>query len=360
MDSDRTDTLRDAVLAAAASGTPIHVVGGGTKSFYGRPMATRGGAAVRLETAEHRGILSYEPSELVLTARSGTPLAEMEAVLAENGQMLAFEPPHFGAGATLGGAVAAGLSGPRRAFAGAVRDFVLGCRMINGKGEVLRFGGQVIKNVAGFDVARLMVGAMGTLGLLLEISLKVLPRPECERTLVLPMGEQDALAAMVRWPGEPWPLSGLAYDESWVYLRLAGAESSVAAAAAALGGAAAMDGPGFWQGLREQEGRFFNFPSLGQRLWRISLAPAALPLKLAGHWFLDWGGALRWLRSDEPPAKVFAVVGEAGGHATLFRGEGDGQVFQPLPAQLLTLHRNLKQAFDPAGLFNPGRLYEDF
>ncbi|MGZ8217196.1 glycolate oxidase subunit GlcE [Methylomagnum sp.] len=356
MNSDHTDPLRQAVLDALAANRPLSIQGGGTKPFYGRSIQ-----AAPLDVAAHRGILSYEPTELVLTARCGTPLAEIEARLAEHGQMLPFEPPHFGAGATLGGAVACGLSGPRRAFAGSVRDCVLGCKILNGQGEILSFGGRVMKNVAGFDVSRLMVGAMGTLGVLLEISVKVLPKPECERTFVFPMATPDALAAMNRWCGESWPLSGLAYDESWVYLRLAGAESAVEAAHRTLGGDMAADGPGFWHRLKEQQGRFFQYPALGRDLWRLSVAPATPPLDLPGHWFYDWGGALRWLRTDAPAAAVFDAAAKTGGHATLFRGQaGDGRVFQPLSPGLKTLHLNLKRAFDPHGLLNPGRLYEDF
>ncbi|CAL1241372.1 glycolate oxidase subunit GlcE [Candidatus Methylocalor cossyra] len=357
MDSDHSEQLRQAVLDAGACGRPLRIVGGGSKAFYGRPVVGE-----PLEVAPHRGILSYQPSELVLTARAGTPLAEIEAVLAEHGQMLPFEPPHFGPGATLGGAVATGLSGPRRAFAGSVRDCVLGCRLLNGKGEILAFGGQVMKNVAGFDLARLMVGAQGTLGVLLEISLKVLPRPEWERTLVFPMATPAALATMVRWCREPWPVSGLAYDESWIHLRLSGTEPAVEATRRQLGGELAADGPGFWQGLKEQRSRFFQLPSLGARLWRLSLPPATPPLvELPGHWFYDWGGALRWLRSDAPGELVFEAARRVGGHATLFRGPcPDGRVFQPLPPALEALHRRLKRAFDPKGLFNPGRLYEDW
>lgn len=371
MTADCSETLRQTVLDAMADHRPLAIVGGGSKAFYGRRpgQAGREGAQAAesrsmplpICMSAHRGILAYEPTELVLTARAGTPLAEIETLLAGEGQMLGFEPPHFGAEATLGGAVATGLSGPRRAFAGSVRDAVLGCRVINGKGEILSFGGQVMKNVAGFDLARLMVGALGTLGLILEVSLKVLPRPECERTLVLPLAAADALAAMNRWCGESRPLSGLAYDESWVFLRFAGAEPAVAAAAAELGGDVAADGPGFWRRLKEQQGRFFQYPPLGARLWRLSVAPATPVIDLPGHWFYDWGGALRWLRTDAPAAAVFAAAAGGRGHATLFRGEAeDGRVFQPLPPVLKTLHRNLKRAFDPQGLFNPGRLYEDF
>lgn len=376
MNSDDSESLRQTVLKAAAADRPLEITGGRSKAFYGRgpragapgneSLATKTGSKANhaapafLETTGHRGILNYEPTELVLTARAGTPLAEIEAALKAEGQMLAFEPPHFSAGATLGGTVATGLSGPRRAFAGSVRDAVLGCKLINGRGEILSFGGQVMKNVAGFDLSRLMVGALGTLGVLLEISLKVLPRPECERTLVFALAGAEAPAAMIRWCGEPWPISGLAFDGSWAFLRLSGAEPAVAAAAARLGGDPAADGPGFWHRLREHQGRFFEYPGLGIRLWRLSVAPAAPPIDLPGHWLYDWGGALRWLRTDAPAAAVFAAAAALRGHATLFRGDsGDGRVFQPLPPALHVLHRNLKRAFDPQGLFNPGRLYED-
>ena len=361
MHSDHSESLRQTVLSALAANRPLAIVGGNTKAFYGR-RATPGDAAPnRLETAAHRGIVGFEPTELVLTARSGTPLAEIEALLAAHGQILPFEPPRFGAGATLGGTVACGFSGPRRPYAGSVRDCVLGCKILDGQGEILSFGGQVMKNVAGFDVSRLMVGALGTLGVLLEISLKVLPRPECERTLVFAMAQPEALAAMNRWCAEPWPISGLAHDESWIYLRLSGAEPAVAAAHKQLGGDVAADGEGFWHRLCEQRLRFFQYPALGNALWRLSVPPAAPPLELPGCWFYDWGGALRWLKTDIPGSAVFAAAAGVGGHATLFRGyTGDGRVFQPLPPAVKNLHLNLKRAFDPQGLLNPGRLYEDF
>jgi glycolate oxidase FAD binding subunit len=360
MNSDQSEFLRQTVLDAMAAKRPLTIRGSGSKAFYGR-RSSLAGALQPLETAGHCGIVSFEPTELVLTARSGTPLAEIEDLLAGHGQMLAFEPPHFGEGATLGGTVACGFSGPRRAFAGSIRDCVLGCKILNGKGEILSFGGQVMKNVAGFDVSRLMAGALGTLGVLLEVSLKVLPRPECERTFVSPMATREALPAMNRWCGEPWPISGLAYDESWIYLRLAGAEPAVEAAHRKLGGDEAADGEGFWRRLKEQQGRFFQYPALGANLWRLSVAPATPELDVPGHWFYDWGGALRWLRSDAPAEAVFREAERAGGHATLFRGSsGAGHVFQPLLPALKALHLNLKRAFDPQNLLNPGRLYEDF
>jgi glycolate oxidase FAD binding subunit len=353
MNSDRSAALRQAVLDGLARNTPLTVAGSGSKAFYGR----RGAEGLPLSTAAHRGILRFEPTELVLTARSGTPLAEIEALLAEHGQMLGFEPPYFGEGATLGGTLACGFSGPRRAFAGAARDFVLGCKLLNGKGEILSFGGEVMKNVAGFDLSRLMVGALGTLGVILEASLKVLPKPECEQTLCFEMSPAEALGVMSEWCGEAWPLSGLAFGGRRLCARLSGAERAVAAAARALGGEPLGNDVAFWRDLCEHRHRFFQG---GGDLWRLSLAPATPPLDLPGPCFYDWGGALRWLKTDAPADTVFETAHRHGGHATRFRSaSADGRVFQPLPPGLKTLHRNLKRAFDPDGLLNPGRLYED-
>ena len=350
--ADRTQVLQQSVTAARANGTPLQIVGGGTKAFYGRAPEGE-----RLSLAGHVGIISYEPTELVVTARSGTRLADIEAVLAANGQMLAFEPPHFGPAATLGGCVASGLSGPRRPYGGAVRDHVLGLRLLNGKGEVLRFGGEVMKNVAGYDVSRLMAGAMGTLGVLLEVSLKVLPRPAVELTLRQPGTVGQAIESMNRWAGRPLPLSATAFDGEHLHVRLSGTESGVRAARSQIGGEPAADGDSFWQRLREQRHAFFE-SSLP--LWRLSVPPATAPLDLPGKFLVDWGGAQRWLLGDAPPALVRATAVKAGGHATLFRG-GDrmGEVFQPLAPGIAALHRNLKAAFDPDGLFNRGRLYAD-
>lgn len=359
--ADLTEALQARVALAVEQRQPLALWGGGTKHFLGRRPAHSEAAPQRLEIGGHCGIVDYDPAELVLTARAGTPLVEIEALLADHGQMLGFEPPHFGSGATLGGAVACGWSGPRRPFAGSVRDSVLGCRLINGRAEVLSLGGRVMKNVAGFDLSRLMVGSMGTLGLLLELSIKVLPRPDCERTLVFPMRAGEALKAMNRWAGQPWPLTGLAADDSWTWVRLAGTEAALAAVEAALGGDRAVAGANFWQGLKEQRSRFFSYPPLGEQLWRISLAPATPPLDLPGHWLYDWGGALRWLRTEVEPGRVWQAAEQAGGHATRVRGAGPGEaVFQPLPPALGTLHRQVKQALDPHGLFNPGRLYAAF
>jgi len=353
MDADLSESLRQAVLDAMDLGTPLRIAGSGSKGFYGRPSSGN-----VLDTAGHAGILRFEPTELVLTARCGTRLSEIETVLAEYGQMLPFEPPHFGAKATLGGTLACGFSGPRRPFAGSARDCMLGCRILNGKGEILSFGGEVMKNVAGFDISRLMVGAMGTLGVILDASLKVLPKPERELTVSFEQSMEEALNAMNRWCSEPWPLSGLAYDGSRIHARLAGSDRVIDAVYGKFGGDVLKDGDAFWQDLREQRHEFFRADG---NLWRLSLAPATPVLDLSGVWFYDWGGALRWLKTDAPSETVFRAAQAAGGHATLFRGHsGDGRVFQPLPDSLNALHANLKRAFDPMGLFNPGRLYENF
>ena len=350
--SDITEALRERVLAAAVDKQPLRIRGGGTKDFYGNPPEGE-----LLETAGHAGIVAYEPTELVVTVRAGTRLAELEAALAEQGQMLAFEPPHFG-DATVGGCVAAGLSGPRRATAGAARDYVLGVKLLSGSGEILNFGGQVMKNVAGYDVSRLVTGAMGTLGLLLEVSLKVLPKPHAEATLRLELPQDKAIEAINRWGGQPLPLSATCWNDGLLSVRLSGARAAVAAARERIGGEAVAGAEGFWHALREQQDGFFSGEAA---LWRLSLPSKAAPLNLPGSPLIEWGGAQRWLKSDAPATTLREAAARAGGHATLFRG-GDKSmgVFQPLPEPLLQIHSKLKRTFDPQGLFNPGRLYSGF
>jgi len=340
------------IRAAVADKTPLRIRGGGAKDFYGGALSGE-----ILGTSAYRGIVEYEPTELVLTARAGTPLAEIETTLREEGQMLAFEPPHFGA-ATLGGCIAAGLSGPRRAYAGAVRDLVLGVRMLDGKGSDLRFGGRVMKNVAGYDVSRLMAGSMGTLGVILEISLKTLPLPAAELTLRREQTPAEAIALMNKWAGKPLPLSATCHIDNLLYVRLSGAVAAVRAAREKLGGEEVADGTAFWHSLREQQLDFFG---QAQPLWRLSLKSTAPPLHLPGRQLVEWGGALRWLKSDADAKTVREAAALGGGHATLFRG-GDktSGVFHPLPSVLLRLHRRLKQSFDPAGILNPGRMYPDY
>jgi glycolate oxidase FAD binding subunit len=342
-------TIRDAV----ARKRPLRIRGGGTKDFYGGAVQGED-----LSTLAYRGIVAYEPTELVITARAGTPLAEVEAVLREKGQVLAFEPPHFGPAATLGGCVATGLSGPRRAYAGSARDFVLGVRVLDGKGDDLKFGGQVMKNVAGYDVSRLMTGSLGTLGVLLEVSLKVLPLPASETTLHFKLGETEAVTRMNQWAAQPLPISATAFRDGDLGVRLSGARSAVEAAVKKLVGTRVNPDQAerFWTGIREQTDPFFSGDA---PLWRLSVKPTTPPLELAGGQLIEWGGALRWLKSAADPKTIREAAARSGGHATLFRG-GDraAGVFHPLPPALMTLHRNLKQAFDPAGIFNPGRLYD--
>jgi glycolate oxidase FAD binding subunit len=342
----------DRIRAAYAAETPLVIHGGGSKTFYGNPDEGE-----VLATRALTGVVDYQPKELVLTARAGTPLAELEALLAEHKQMLAFEPPHFNGAATLGGCVASGLSGPRRPYTGSVRDFVLGVRMIDGSGQPLRFGGQVIKNVAGYDVSRLMVGALGTLGLLTDVSLKVLPRPAAETTLQFELDEVAAIQRMNQWAGQPLPLSATSWHAGLLSVRLSGAPSSVRAAQVKLGGEPLHEAGAFWQRLRDQATPFFD----KRPLWRLAVNPTTPPLQLGDAQWIEWGGAVRWLASDLPAATLREAAKTAGGHATLFRGRApaDG-VFAPLAPALLTLHRNLKQRFDPRSIFNRGRLYPDF
>ena len=345
------------VRAAAAAGTALCLRGGGSKDFHGRE-ATGEVFDLRANT----GVVAYEPTELVVTVRGGTPLAELEAVLAEKGQYLAFEPPHFGAGATVAGCVAAGLSGPRRASMGAVRDFMLGVRLLDGRGEIVKFGGQVMKNVAGYDISRLVAGSLGTLGILLEVSLKVLPRPLTEATLRFELDEASALRRLNEWGGQPLPVSASLWSKGVLHLRLSGAEAAVRAAIARLGGEV-LDEAGssaLWTAVREQSATTFALTA-DEVLWRLSLPSTAPALELPGRQTVEWGGALRWLASAGDAAPIRARAAQLGGHAAAFRG-GDrkGEVFQPLSAPLATVHRRLKQAFDPAGIFNPGRLYPEF
>jgi len=344
-DADLSNSLADTVRAAAAARTALAIRGGQTKQFH---TGTCHGTP--LDVRPHRGIVSYEPTELVITARAGTPLAEIDAALAAYQQMLGFEPPHFGKAATLGGTIACGFSGPRRPYAGSARDFVLGTRIINGRGEILKFGGQVMKNVAGYDLSRLMAGSFGTLAVLLEVSLKVLPRPATEMTLGFQTGAADAIGRMNTWAGLPLPLSAAAHSGDTLYIRLSGAESAVRAAHTRLGGEPVANGDAFWHDLREHQQPFFHG---SVPLWRLSLPPAAPMPALAGAWLIDWGGAQRWLKSDTPAAEIHRQASAAGGYATLFRGprETPGRE-TPLAEPLRRLQENLKQSLDPAGIFN--------
>ena len=361
IDDPALQSLVDRVRAARAAGTPLCIQGGGSKGFYGEAA---GGEP--FDVTPLRGVSSYEPTELVVSARGGTPLAELESVLAERGQCLPFEPPHFGATATVGGMVAAGLAGPARAAVGGVRDYLLGATLLNGRGEVLNFGGQVMKNVAGYDVSRLLAGSMGTLGVICEVSLKVLPLARATATLRFDMTQSDAIEHLNAWAGQPLPLSASAWWNDALLVRLQGAVAAVDAALTRLGGETidSTQAGAFWAGLREQSDEYF-VAALGQieasaasRLWRMSVPQTAAPLALPGEQLIEWGGAQRWLCSAAPVAQVREAAAAAGGHATIFRAADKAAgVFTPLRPPLDRIQRELKRSFDPDGIFNPGRLY---
>ncbi len=345
------------IRAAASAQTPLRIRGGGSKDFYGQSLQ-----GDLLDTRGHAGIVSHEPSELVVTVRAGTRLVELEAVLAEKNQCLPFEPPHFGTDATVGGMVASGLNGPARASVGAVRDYMLGVQLLNGKAELLTFGGQVMKNVAGYDVSRLLAGSLGTLGMITEVSLKVLPRAVAEATLVFEMDEAEALVQLNAWAGQPLPLNASCWYDGALMLRLRGAQAAVDAACKKLGGQRLDEAQAaqLWLTLREQTAPFFAL-SEGEALLRLSVPDTAPPLDL-GPTLVEWHGAQRWLKLPlQGDAKRLTHVE---GHATLFRvtraQDKDRGVFTPLTAPLDRIHRELKKQFDPAGIFNRGRLYLDF
>ena len=384
MDDPALRDLIERVRAARVDGTTLDIRGGGTKAWYGEAPAGE-----PLATGALRGISSYEPSELVVTVRAGTPLAELEAALAEKGQCLPFEPPRFGspgAASTVGGMVAAGLAGPARAAVGGVRDYVLGATVLNGRAEVLSFGGQVMKNVAGYDVARLLAGSMGTLGVICEVSLKVLPVPVARTTLRFDVEQAEAIRLLNTWGGQPLPLNASAWWQGVLVLRLAGAAAAVEAAVQRLGGEVVDPAlaDSFWTGLRDQTDEFFAqaqahaqvaatsagadaAPSApadasppAPALWRLSVPAVAPPLALEGDTLVEWGGSQRWLFSDAPAATVRSAAAAAGGHATLYRAQDKSPgVFGPLSEPLARIHHGLKTAFDPDRVFNRGRQYPD-
>ncbi|MFG6412847.1 glycolate oxidase subunit GlcE [Roseateles sp. DC23W] len=339
--------------------TPLRITGHGSKDFYGE--APQGEP---LSTLALNGITAYEPSELYVSVLAGTPLADLEGALAQQRQRLAFEPPRFNGRGTVGGMVSAGLSGPTRAALGSVRDHLLGAVLINGQGELLSFGGTVMKNVAGFDVSRVLAGAMGQLGLITEVTLKVLPLPAATATLRFDLDQGAALTALNRWGGEPLPIEASAWWDGALVLRLAGAVAAVESACAKLGGDVipADLAAGFWTGLRDHADEFFigaeRAVAVGARLWRLSLPSTAPALKLRGEQLIEWGGAQRWVVTPMEPGALRDAVSAVGGHATLFRAKDKSPgVFAPLSPPLAMIHKRLRAAFDPHRVFNPGRLY---
>ena len=350
--------LIEQVQTARTEKLQVDVRGGGTKAFYG---GTPQGLV--LDTRGLSGISSYEPSELVITARGGTPLAEVEAALAEKGQCLPFEPPRFADGGTVGGMVAAGLAGPARVSVGGVRDYVLGATLLNGRCEILSFGGQVMKNVAGYDVSRALAGSMGVLGVICEVSLKVLPVPPAMLTLRLEADQASAIRRLNEWGGQPLPLNASAWWDGMLVLRLSGAAAAVRSAQEKIGGEVVDTAlaASFWTGLRDHRDEFFigaaKAVESGAALWRLSVPPTAAPLKLSGEQLLEWGGAQRWICTSAPAAVLREAAQAAGGHAVLFRGhDKSAGAFAPLAPAAARIQRELQRSFDPDGLFNPGRL----
>jgi len=339
--------LAEQVSQAYGDKTALRINAGNSKTFYGNTVS-----GSELDVNQHCGIIDYHPSELVITARAGTRLDEIEKTLKENNQMLAFEPPRHSKNTTFGGSIATGLSGPRRAYSGSARDFVLGTQIINGKGEVLKFGGQVMKNVAGYDASRLMVGAQGTLGILLDISVKVLPIPESELTIALDMNESDSHETLHRWIKQGHPITASCHYKNTLYVRLSSTQNSVNQALKDIGGESCDSD--LWVNLRNQTHEFFNQDSL----WRLSLPTACDPIKTDDTQLIEWSGAQRWVISAED---LYDTASQNRGHATryIINGEPIRDCFQPLAQSILALHKRLKHSFDPAGILNPGRTYTE-
>ncbi|HCR98711.1 MULTISPECIES: glycolate oxidase subunit GlcE [Halomonas] len=354
-DRDISERLCDQVRNAYETRTPLRIAGGNTRAFYGRPVEGQ-----PLHMAEHSGIVSYDPVELVVTVRAGTRLSVLQAALAEHHQMLPFEPPSFGENSTIGGAVATGLSGPRRPWAGAARDFVLGTRIITQEGKLLRFGGEVMKNVAGYDLSRLMTGAQGTLGVLADISFKVLPVPTASHCLRLSLSLEEALHKLAELGREPLPITAAAWHAGELFIRLEGGESSVKATRERLGGEPLE--ASFWASLRDHTHDFFKYRD-DPPLWRLSLPPNTAPLALdipQQDIFYDWGGSQRWVKTSLDATTLRKACQAAGGHATCYTPQARGgaaEPFTPLNSVVEKYHRRLKAELDTHAIFNPGRLY---
>lgn len=345
---DQQALFVERVNRAISEGSTLAIRGGNSKAFYGN--AAQGEP---MDVSGHRGIVEYDPGELIITCRAGSLLSELRETLAENNQHFPFEPPGFGTTATIGGTVACGFSGPRRPWSGSLRDYLLGVKLVNGSGEVVRFGGQVMKNVAGYDVSRLMAGSLGTLGVLLEVSFKVLPRPARELTLEFECDQAEAILRVNRWAGQPLPLSGASWCNGQLGIRLSGAETEIESATRRMQAGQVSEDAQSWTDLGEQRSAFF---SRSGKLWRLSLPPATQPLELDGDCLVDWGGAQRWYFTDQPAEEIRSIAAGANGHATLFRGESDEERFHPLPPALQQMQKNIKQAMDPNGVFDACRI----
>jgi glycolate oxidase FAD binding subunit len=346
------DDLQSQIESVTANGVPVKIVGGNTKAFYGHAVD-----ALAIDVSGHSGIVDYDPAELVITLRAGCKLRDVESLLAENNQMLGFEPPHFGDEATIGGIVASGLTGPRRAFSGAIRDFILGVRLLNGRGEIVNFGGRVIKNVAGFDVSRLMVGALGTLGVLLEVSIRVIPKFEAETTLVF---EHADAQEHIDWVNQqrrlPYPISASMWYQGQTKIRLSGSQQGLDSACQDLGRDNKMECDEIWSELKEQSHVFFGQV---KTIARVSVPSVEPDFLTAESQMIEWGGAQRWVEASQDRLEPLRQQMQYHrGTVCAYRGyDSDADKFQRPTDSMMTLHRNLKSSFDPVGIFNPGRLY---
>lgn len=352
------EELQAVVASAAKDKRPLSIVGGGTKSFYGREAD---GEA--LPIAGYSGVIEYQPTELVITAKAGTPLEEIQRLLSKNNQRLGFEAPDFGKESTLGGVVAAGLCGPSRPYAGTIEDYVLGIKLLSGSGEVLSFGGKVIKNVAGFDVSRLMVGALGCLGIILEISLKVVPIPETEKTLVIEHGRLDeSLLSMNQFAANPIPISAASWCSGLTKIRLSGSENGVNAAIVMIQSQYecaedTQDENNHWIKVQDLTHEFFKPEG---KLYRVGVAPSTKSILNQNECLVDWGGALRWHREEVSFQALSDAVNQVGGHVSVFRnGNRSEEVLAPVTPEIMKLHQRLKNTFDPHRILNPGRMYKD-
>lgn len=339
------------VLTAIKQSQPLKIIGGNSKAFLARKAV---GMEI-INMADYSGVISYEPTELYITVRAGTLLGDVTQILAEQGQMLAFEPPKINDDTTIGGVVATGLSGPRRPYTGSVRDFILGIHCINGLGKELSFGGQVMKNVAGYDLSRLMTGAFGTLGIITEITLKVLPLPEFELTAYKKTSKQEALKIMSELSGKSIPVSATCYNADYLYVRFSGNEKVVKDCVQKFELEEYKMGEQFWRELRDFKLPLFNSE---KSIWRLSV-PSTSNVNLGNDdYLIDWGGAQYWLASNRLPNEMFTMAEELGGSALLFRGgDRSGDIFQPLADGLFKLQQELKRAFDPHKILNPEKMY---
>jgi glycolate oxidase FAD binding subunit len=353
------------VRAAAAAGARLRIQGAGTKAFLAGASD-----AEPLDLRAHAGVVDYAPSELFATVRAGTPLEDLEALLARHGQCLPFEPPRFADAegrtpGTVGGMVAAGLAGPGRAAAGGVRDYVLGALVLNGRGELLRFGGEVMKNVAGYDVSRLFAGSWGALGAICEVSLKVLPQAPASVTLRFELAQAEALARVNAWAAQPLPLNASVWWRGTLAVRLRGAVAAVETATRALGGELIPEAfaQAFWEGLRDQRDEFFVEAGHAcerdaRALWRLSLPSTAAAIAHGDDTLVEWHGAQRWVLAERDDTTLAEQATLAGGSAQRVRGgpPGEGAFAPVLPTPALqAIQRRLRESFDPRGVFVPGR-----